>query len=252
MIMRGNRVDNWMFAFWMLVFIACCMSLLLNIFLNFGSPEEIELFINQWHLGDNFENAVIVSFSVFIVSLILLVFKLFRWMRNSKRSGKLESFLFRITSLPDEEAVDSLELLGLVVSRKRMEINPRLFDLASPESLSHAVTFLLYLESRDSLHDWLLGDHNVFHHLADVLLENAPDESIGRFVAYMKGQKIYLGQLLDSALVRRELEYEANQLMEQIEAVIEQERSVLEKTRKLIETDIIHIRKIIPQKAPVA
>jgi hypothetical protein len=86
--------------------------------------------------------------------------------------------------------------------------------LASPEALSHAVTFLLYLESRDSLHDWLLGDHNVFHHLADVLLENAPDESIKRFVAYMKGQKIYLGQLLDSALVRRELEYEANYLHE--------------------------------------
>jgi uncharacterized BrkB/YihY/UPF0761 family membrane protein len=81
-----------MFAFWMLVFIIVCMSLLLNVFLNFGSSEEIEQFIQQWHLGDNLENAVIVSFSVFIVSLILLVFKLFRWMRNSKRSGKAGKF----------------------------------------------------------------------------------------------------------------------------------------------------------------
>ena len=237
-----------MVAFWMLVFIVCCTSLFLNVFLNFGSLEEIEHFINQWHLEDNFENAIIVSFSVFIISLVLLFFKLFCWIRNSKRSGKLESFLFKITTLPDEEAVNSLQILGLVVSRDNLDINVKMLDLASPEALSHAITFLLYLESHDSLDEWLVGNHNVFHHLADVLLENVDDEAIKKFVAYMKKQKIYLGQLLDSALVRRELEHEANDLLNQIEQIIEQERSVLDHARKFIESDLKGIRKIIPDR----
>lgn len=247
--MRGIRaINSWMVAFWMMLSVTFLISIIMNIFLNYGNAKEIDYFLQKWHLSGNYETLVTLCFSVSIVSLVLLVFKMFSWLRNFKRCNKLENFLFKITTLPDEEAVNSLQILGLVVSRDNLDINVKMLDLASPEALSHAITFLLYLESRDSLDEWLVGNHNVFHHLADVLLENAHDEAIKKFVAYMKKEKVYLGQLLDSALVRRELEHEANDLLNQIEQVIEQERSVLDHARKFIESDLKGIRQIIPDR----
>lgn len=243
--MSKSAVSNWKVNFWILTYAAFGMSFLLILFWTLGSKKEIDVFLQQWSLSGHYREAVFMTYVVFLSSGAFIVLSLKAVVANYRISSNLNYFLCQATTLSDEKAIEIFASIGLMVSRDQITINTKMFRYASPGAMAKAFTFLLYIESRSSLRDWMIDEYTLFHRLADLLLENADDEFIRRFVKQMKNEKSYLGSLLDTALVRRDLEREANRLCQQIDQVIAKEKMILEEGQKMLDKELKTLQGMI-------
>jgi hypothetical protein len=245
--MRIGRISTWKLYFWAIVFSGFLGLSFLSFFWLTASEAQTDKLLADYNL-EAYQNLVIYFFAIPAVSFFCIAFwGTCRFLKNWRHSSNLSNFLLRVTALPDEEATELLEVLGLRVSIDTINLDPKYFKYASADALSHAVTFLLYLEGRDSLNSWLSGEHSVFHSLADLLLDTVSDQYIADFIGVMKDEKVYLGELLEAALTRRELEHEAKLLNDQIDQVVEQERAILNKSVSAIGANMEKLKGLIPE-----
>jgi len=243
--MNKSAVSSWKVNFWVFIYVAFGTSFLLILFWTLGSKEEIDTFLEKQSLSGHYRGVVLMTYAVFLFSGAFSVFKLKTFITNYRISSNLNHFLCMATTLSDDKAIEVFASIGLSVSRDKVSINTKVFRYASPKALAKAFTFLLYIESRSSLRGWMIDEYTVFHRLADLLLENTNDEFIKIFVWQMKSEKSYLGNLLDAALVRRDLEREANSLYEQINRVIAKERSILEEGQETLDKELRTLQGMI-------
>lgn len=165
------------------------------------------------------------------------------------RCGRmLNELLLLIPSMPDEESIAVSAEHGLKVENGEIFIGPKYWRLAKPEALSHCVTHLLYLYSRDHLEELISGEHTVFHKLALMLLANADYDSIRDFSTQMSCDKSLMGELLAAALVRLPLEEEEAEVQGEIAKVIKREQSALLQVRNMLAQTTARVHRVAPAK----
>lgn len=187
----------------------------------------------------------IVSGSSLLTLLSLYFFTYF----SGWRTGRvLNELLLLIPSMPDEESIAVSAEYGIKVENGEICIGPKYWRLAKPQALSHCVTHLLYLYSRDHLEELISGEHTVFHKLAQMLLANADYDSIQDFSTQMSYDKTLMGELLAAALVRLPLEEEEMEIQGEIAKVIKREQSALLQVRNMLAQTTARVHRVAPAK----
>lgn len=191
----------------------------------------------------------IASWVIFFGIIVLSSYN-FLCFRQAGRA--LNDFLHLIPSMPDEESTLALANYGIEIKEGKLAIANKYFKYANPVALSRTLTHLLYLYSRENQATLISGEHTIFHDLAKLLMLNSDARSTLIFLEVMKSEKTFLGELLESALVRINLEEELAELQGEINRVIKRETLALDMAKISLYEVADRIKRITPVEPIIA
>ncbi len=178
---------------------------------------------------------------------VVLVF-LYSTFCGRRASKAINNLLKVIPSMPDKESLEAMADHGINIDGHILTIAKKHLRLATAKDLSHTISHLLYLYSRDNLDILLSGEHTVLHQLAAMLTVNADDVDIRQFIGVMRKRKLVLGELLDAALVRIDLEAELSELQAKIEEVTKREQAALAMAKNQLADHTDRVNRLASRK----
>ncbi len=152
------------------------------------------------------------------------------------RQNRINEALTNIPRCPDERLWEYARQLGIEIDSRKIEIPGWLMEQAAPQALARLVIALIY-SRYDRFSREMSFDYNVFHSLADCLLDYWAYDEINDFVGVILAGKEYLGRRLQQAIFRRQLERKIGMIQDDLAEI--KEREVAENAENLSAVTVV-------------
>ena len=212
--------------FWVYVFASYCYATAPN---SGDAPPICKALIDFVGQKEIVQYLYLEIFGAAMTALLLLLFatnQINKLINHRSIDETIDEILWLIPASTDDMIIELCERLKIKVNASTISIATEVMMEASPEALAKSVGWLLYLNYQE-IEDLARRDqYNTFHALADQLLHDWPHAYIVRFAQALTDEKQYLGQALDSALKRRDLEHRIVELEKLIDECRAQESRI--------------------------